>query len=58
VFAPVELLVTENIDGGGTKVTYVRPSSLMVVEDNPPLLAAAQDLDRKLSELVAKATNA
>jgi uncharacterized protein (DUF302 family) len=57
LFAPVELLVTENIDRAGTKVTYVRPSSLMVVEDNPPLLAAAQALDGKLLELVAKATN-
>jgi uncharacterized protein (DUF302 family) len=57
LFAPVELLVTENIDRAGAKVTYVRPSSLMVVEDNPPLLAAAQNLDGKLLELVAKATN-
>ena len=57
LFAPVELLVTENIDRAGAKVTYVRPSSLMVVEDNPPLLAAAQALDGKLLELVAKATN-
>lgn len=57
LFTPVELLVTENIDRAGAKVTYVRPSSLMVVEDNPPLLAAAQALDGKLLELVAKATN-
>jgi uncharacterized protein (DUF302 family) len=57
LFAPVELLLTENIDGSGAKVTFVRPSSLMVVEDNPPLLAAAQALDGKLLELVAKATN-
>jgi uncharacterized protein (DUF302 family) len=55
LFAPVELLVTENMDRAGAKVTYVRPSSLMVVEDNPPLLAAAQALDGKLLELVAKA---
>jgi uncharacterized protein (DUF302 family) len=57
LFAPVELLVTENIDWAGAKVTYVRPSSLMVVEDNLPLLAAVQALDGKLLELVAKATN-
>ena len=57
LFAPVELLVTENSDRVGTKFTYVRPSSLMVIEDNPPLLAAAQALDGKLLELVAKATN-
>ena len=29
LFAPVELLVTENIDGAGATVTYVRPSSLI-----------------------------
>jgi len=58
LFAPVELLVTENIDRAGSKVTYVRPSSLMVVETNPLLLDAAQALDGKLLELVAKATNA
>lgn len=49
--------MTENSDRVGTKFTYVRPSSLMVIEDNPPLLAAAQALDGKLLELVAKATN-
>jgi uncharacterized protein (DUF302 family) len=58
LFAPVELLVTETVDRAGATVTYVRPSSLMVIEDNPPLLAAAQALDGKLLELVAKATNA
>ena len=57
LFAPVELLVTENIDRAGAKVTFVKPSSLMVIETNPPLLAAAQALDGKLLELVAKATN-
>ena len=57
LFAPVELLVSENIDGAGATVTYVRPSSLMVIEANPPLLAAAQTLDRKLEELVAIATD-
>ena len=48
--------MTENIDRVGTKFTYVRPSSLMVIEDTP-LLAVAQALDGKLLELVAKATN-
>ena len=57
LFAPVELLVTEDADRSGTTVTYVRPSSLMVIEQNPPLLAAAQAIDGKLLEL-AKATNA
>ena len=44
LFAPVELLVTEDIDRAGATVTYVRPSSLMVIDANPPLLAAAQAL--------------
>jgi hypothetical protein len=51
------LLVTEDADHGGTTVTYVRPSSLMVIEENPPLLAAAQSLDNKLAAFVAKATD-
>ena len=54
LFAPVELLVLEE-EGRGSSITYVKPSSLMVVEPNPPLLAAAQELDRKLATLVAKA---
>jgi hypothetical protein len=37
-------------------VTYVVPSSLMVVEPNPPLRAAALELDAKLQELVQKVT--
>jgi uncharacterized protein (DUF302 family) len=57
LFAPVELLVTEDADRAGTTVTYVRPSSLMVIEENPPLLAAAQSLDNKLAAFVAKATD-
>ena len=57
LFAPVELLVSENIDGAGATVTYVRRSSLMVIEANPPLLAAAQTSHRKLEELVAIATD-
>jgi uncharacterized protein (DUF302 family) len=55
LFAPVELLITEDVDGGGTALTYVRPSSLMVIEDNPPLLKAAEALDAKLAALVADA---
>jgi len=54
LFAPVELLVLEE-EGRGSSITYVKPSSLMVVEPDPPLLAAAQELDRKLAALVAKA---
>lgn len=53
LFAPVELLLTEE-DNGTSALTYVVPSSLMVVEPNPPLLSAAQALDAKLAALAAK----
>ena len=52
LFAPVELLITE--EDGGSALTYVVPSSLMVVERNEPLRAAALDLDAKLAALAAK----
>jgi len=55
LFAPVELLLVEEEDGHGS-LTYVRPSSLMVIEPNPPLLAAAQELDAKLEALATKVT--
>lgn len=55
LFAPVEILVREE-DDARSSITYVRPSSLMAVEPNPPLLEAAQELDRKLAALVAKVT--
>lgn len=57
LFAPVELLVTEDANRGGTTVTYVRPSSLIVIEENFPLLAAAQSVDSKLAALVAQAAD-
>src|SRR6516164_6638268 len=53
LFAPVEILVTEAEDGLGTTITYVRPSSLMVIDNNPPLMQAAAGLDKKLDELVS-----
>jgi uncharacterized protein (DUF302 family) len=53
LFAPVELLLLEE-DDNRSSLTYVKPSSLMVVEDNPPLQAAAQALDEKLAALAAK----
>jgi uncharacterized protein (DUF302 family) len=56
LFAPVEILVTEAEDGQGTLVTYVRPSSLMVIKENLPLLAVATLLDAKCDFLVARAT--
>jgi uncharacterized protein (DUF302 family) len=55
LFAPVELLVTEE-DDGRTAITYVVPSSLMVVETNEPLRAAAHALDDKLAALATKVT--
>jgi len=56
LFAPVELLVTEDEDGVGAVLSYVRPSSLIVVDDNPPLLSAARALDERLEALVAGVT--
>ena len=53
LFAPVEILVTEAEDGQGTTITYVRPSSLMVLGNNPPLMQAAVELDKKLDELIS-----
>jgi uncharacterized protein (DUF302 family) len=55
LFAPVELLLTD--EGKGSSLTYVKPSSLMVVENNPELLSAAQGLDAKLAALAAKVTS-
>jgi uncharacterized protein (DUF302 family) len=56
LFAPVELLLTEEGEGRSS-LTYVKPSSLMVIEPNPELLSAAQELDAKLAALAAKVTN-
>lgn len=53
LFAPVELLLTDEGDDGSS-VTYVKPSSLMVVEPNPELLSAAIELDGKLAALAEK----
>lgn len=54
LFAPVELLLLE--EGSGSSLTYVKPSSLMVVEANPELLGAAEQLDAKLAALAEKVT--
>ena len=58
LFAPVEILVTEKGSGVGATIAYVRPSSLMVIEENPPLREAAEALDEKLDALIANATAA
>lgn len=49
LFVPVELLLTD--EAGGAALTYVLPSSLMVVERNEALSAAARELDAKLAAL-------
>jgi uncharacterized protein (DUF302 family) len=56
LFAPVELLL---VDEGQRRssLTYVKPSSLMVVEPNPELRSAAEKLDTKLAALATKVTS-
>jgi uncharacterized protein (DUF302 family) len=56
LFAPVELLLVDEGEGRSS-LTYVKPSSLMVVENNPELLSAAQKLDAKLAALATKVTS-
>ena len=55
LFAPVELLITEE-GNDRSALTYVVPSSLMVVEPNEPLRAAALELDAKLAALATSVT--
>ncbi|MEE2853701.1 MAG: DUF302 domain-containing protein [Actinomycetota bacterium] len=55
LFAPVEVLLLD--EGTGSSLTYVKPSSLMVVEPNAELLSAAQQLDAKLAALATKVTS-
>jgi len=56
LFTPVELLLYENESGHGSTVVYDLPSSLIAIERNPPLLAAAEELDRKVQALVSRIT--
>ena len=56
LFAPVELLLVDE-DGGRSSLIYVKPSSLMVVENNPELFSAAEELDAKLAALATKVTS-
>ena len=53
----VELILIEEGDGR-CSLSYVRPSSLMVVEKNDALLDAAKQLDSKLEALATKVTRA
>ena len=55
LFVPVELLITDE-EEGRSALTYIVPSSLMVVEHNEPLREAAEDLDAKLAALAATVT--
>ncbi len=56
LFAPVELLLVDEGEGRSS-LTYVKPSSLMVVEPNPQLLSTAGELDAKLAALATKVTS-
>ena len=54
LFAPIEFLLFDNETGHGATLMYDLPSSLMVIDDNPPLLEASRALDRKFAELVER----
>lgn len=56
LFAPVELLLVDHENGSGCTLYYVRPSSLMMIEKNAQLAAAALELDRKLELLISNIT--
>jgi uncharacterized protein (DUF302 family) len=56
LFAPVEMLLVDEGEGRSS-LTYVTPSSLMVVEPNPELRSAAEELDAKLAALATKVTS-
>ena len=57
LFVPIELLLAESDDGASCNVTYVVPSSLIVIDANPQLLSAAQVLDAKAEALISSALN-
>lgn len=56
LFAPVEMLLVDEGEGRSS-LSYVKPSSLMVIEPNPELLSAAGHLDAKLAALATKVTS-
>jgi uncharacterized protein (DUF302 family) len=56
LFAPVEILLFENEDGGGCSIIYDLPSSLIMLDGNPQLLSATLSLDDKLAPLVERVT--
>ena len=49
---PLRLLVLENPDTGGTKITYHLPSSVLTLTDNPDLRVDAEALDLKLERML------
>jgi|SRR5215467_12535143 len=55
LFVPIELLLLETEDQRRCSVSYVRPSSLIAINREPELLAAAQALDAKAHAYVAAA---
>ena len=55
LFVPIELLLLETEDQRRCSATYVRPSSLIAINQEPELLAAAQALDAKAHAYVAAA---
>lgn len=56
LFAPVEVLLFDRVDGSGCSVVYDLPSSLMQAHRTAEFLAAAESLDAKLQALVSQAT--
>jgi uncharacterized protein (DUF302 family) len=54
LFVPLELLLAESPQGGSV-ITYVLPSSQMVVDGNAALRAAATALDGKVAALIGLA---
>lgn len=51
---PPRLLIRERVDTPGTELVYHLPSSVVVLDDNDELRAAAELLDEKLEQLVTK----
>lgn len=61
LFAPVELLLTEDEEGSGCTIDYVLPSSLIVIDKSTAaaeLKDAAAALDGKFDALIRKASGA
>jgi uncharacterized protein (DUF302 family) len=52
LFAPVELLVSEQPANRGSTIIYVKPSTLIATNGDDKLRLAAEALDKKLSDLI------